>query len=80
MYELDIKLVKIRIETGKPKRKSGVYVNKLNWGYRPITHRRNEGILVDLRVFHKYQLEEGPDIFDGHNFRLIPYEWSLGYL
>lgn len=69
------KLVRIRIETGKPKRKSGVYAKVLHWGYHGATRRRDEGMVIDIRDFQQFQLEEGLDIlFDGLNFKLIPYE------
>ena len=68
------KHVRIRIETGRPKRKSGVYVLYLPWGYRKATRRRDGGMLIDLKTFQQFQLEEGPGMFDGLNFKLIPYE------
>ena len=68
--------VKIRIETGRPKRKSGVYVRVLHWGIYGATRQREKGMIVDLKVFQRFQIEEGPDIFEGREFRLIPYEQS----
>lgn len=66
--------VKIRIETGRPKRKSGVYVRVLHWGIHGATRRREKGLVVDLKAFHQFQIEEGPDMFDGLEFKLIPCE------
>ena len=63
--------VKIRIEIERPKRKSGVYVRVLHWGIHGATRQREKGMVVDLKVFHQYQLEEGPDIFDGLNFKRL---------
>ena len=68
--------VKIRIETGRPKRKSGVYVRVLHWGIHGATRQREKGVVVDLKVFQRFQIEEGPDMFDGLDFKLIPYETS----
>ena len=68
--------VKIRIETGRPKRKSGVYVKVLHWGIHGATRQREKGMVVDLKVFQRFQIEEGPDMFDGREFKLIPYERS----
>ena len=65
-------LVRIRLLIGRPKRKSGAYVRKLFWGQHSSTRRQEEGDVVNLGVFHRYQLEEGPDIFDGLDYRLIP--------
>lgn len=45
------KLVRIRIETGRPKRKSGVYVKVLHWGSHGATRQREKGMVVDLKVF-----------------------------
>jgi hypothetical protein len=70
------KPVKIRIETGKPKRKSGVYVRVLHWGIHGATRQREKGMVVDLKVFQRFQIEEGPDMFDGLEFKLIPCETS----
>ena len=66
--------VKIRIETGRPKRKSGVYVKVLHWGIHGATRQREKGVVVDLKVFQRFQIEEGPNIFDGLEFKLIHYE------
>ena len=66
--------VKIRIETGRPKRKSGVYVRVLHWGIHGATRQREKGMIVDLKEFQRFQIEEGPDIFYGLKFKLIPYE------
>ncbi len=66
--------VKIRIETGRPKRKSGVYVRVLHWGIHGATRQRKKGMIVDLKVFQRFQVEEGPDIFDGLEFKLISCE------
>ena len=63
--------VKIRIETGKPKRKSGVYPKILHWGIHGATRQREKGMVVDLKVFQRFQIEEGPDMFDGLKFKLI---------
>lgn len=68
------KLVRIRLKVGKPKRKSGAYVMRLFWGSHKVTRIRNEGEVISLKTFHKYQLEEGSNIFDGLDFKLIPYE------
>ena len=67
------KLVRVRVELGKPKRRSGAYVVRLFQvqGYG-LTRMRNEGEVMDLRTFQRFQLEEGPDMFDGRNFKLIP--------
>ena len=67
--------VKIRIEIGRPKRKSGVYVKVLHWGIHGATIQREKGMVVDLKVFQRFQIEEGPDMFDGLDFRLIPCEY-----
>jgi hypothetical protein len=29
-------------------------------------------MLINLKTFQQFQLEEGPGIFDGLNFKLIP--------
>ena len=71
-----VKRVKIRIKTGKPKRKSGVYVKVLSWGIYGATRQREKGIVVDLKIFQQFQIEEGPDMFDGLEFKLIPCETS----
>ena len=68
--------VKIRIETGRPKRKSGVYVKVLHWGIHGATRLREKGMVIDLKVFQRFQIEEGPDMFDGLEFKLIPCETS----
>jgi len=68
--------VKIRIETGRPKRKSGVYVRILHCGIHGATRQREKGMIVNLIVFQQFQLEEGPDMFDGLKFKLIPCETS----
>jgi hypothetical protein len=70
------KPVRIRIETGRPKRKSGVYVRVLHWGIHGAGRRRNSGVVVNLKAFQQFQLEEGPDMFDGLKFKLIPCETS----
>ena len=62
--------VKIRIETGKPKRRSGVYVKVLHWGIHGATHWKDKGMVVDIKVFQRFQIEEGPDMFDGLEFKL----------
>ena len=64
--------VKIRIETGRPKRKSGVYVRVLYWGINGATRQREKGMVVDLKVFQLFQIEEGNLIFGGREFKLIP--------
>ena len=64
--------VKIRIETGRPKRKSGVYVRVLHWGIHGATRQREKGMVVDLKVFQRFQIEEGPDMFYGLKFNLVP--------
>ena len=66
--------VKVRIVIGRPKRRSGVYPKRLALGVRSASRRREEGEIVSLRFFQRYQREEGPLIFDGREFRLIPYE------
>ena len=66
------KLVKVRLKIGKPKRRSGAYVMRLFWGSHKVTRIRDEGELISLKTFQKFQLEEGPDIFDGLEFKLIP--------
>jgi hypothetical protein len=68
------KLVRIRIETGRPKRKSGVYVTILRWGAHGGSRQKEGGVVMDLRVFQQFQIEEGPNIFDGLKFKLIPCE------
>lgn len=68
------KPVRIRIETGKPKRKSGVYVRILHWGTHGASRRKEGGVVMDLRVFQQFQKEEGPGMFDGLKFKLIPCE------
>ena len=66
------KPVKIRIEIGRPKRKSGVYVRHLYWGLYKASRRMDNGITVRLKVFQRFQIEEGPGIFDGLKFSIIP--------
>ena len=68
------KPVRVRIVIGRPKRKSGVYPKRIALGVRSASRRREEGEFVSLRFFQRYQREEGPLIFDGREFRLIPYE------
>lgn len=67
------KLFRIKIITGKPKRRSGVYVAVLHWGIHGASIRKDEGCIVDLKEFQQFQLEEGPDIYDGLEYKLIPY-------
>jgi hypothetical protein len=62
----------VRIETGRPKRKSGVYPKRLFWGFNPSSHWREDGDVVTIKSFHRFQLDEGPGIFGGRNFKLIP--------
>ena len=64
--------VKIRIETGKPKRKSGVWVKNLSWGVHSASPYKDGGRIFDLYVVQRMQLEEGPTLFDGLEFKLIP--------
>ena len=68
------KLVRIRIEIGKPKRKSGVYVKVLHWGIHGAFRQMEKGSVFYLTSFHHFQKEEGFELFEGRNFRLIPYE------
>lgn len=68
------KLVKIRLNIGKPKRKSGVYVRILHWGAYGASRRKERGVMMDLKVFQQFQIEEGPNLFDGLKFKLIPCE------
>ncbi len=69
-----VKCVKIRLEIGKPKRRSGAYIKHLLWDPRNVTRRRDEGEVINFKNFHEFQIEEGPDIFDGLKFKLIPCE------
>lgn len=66
------KPVRIKIEIGKPKRRSVVYVRDLHWGIHGATRRKDEGTVVDLKIFQRFQLEEGPNIFNGLSFSIIP--------
>lgn len=68
------KPVKVRIVIGRPKRKSGVYPKRIECGVRSASRRWEEGEIVSLRFFQRYQREEGSLIFGGREFRLIPYE------
>lgn len=68
------KPVKIRIVIGRPKRRSGVYPKRITWGVRSASRRQVEGEIVSLGFFQRYQREEGPLIFEGREFKLIPYE------
>ena len=68
------KPVRVRIVIGRPKRRSGVYPIRLVWGVRSASRRQEEGEVISLRFFQRYQREEGPLIFNGREFRLIPYE------
>ena len=66
--------VRVRVVIGRPKRKSGVYPKRIVWGVRSASRRQEEGEIISLRFFQRYQREEGPLIFNGREFRLIPYE------
>ena len=68
------KPVRVRIVIGRPKRKSGVYPKRIAWGVRLASRRQEEGEIVSPGFFQRYQREEGPLIFDGRKFRLIPYD------
>ena len=68
------KPVKIRIVIGRPKRRSGVYPKRIVWGVRSASRRQEEGEIISLGAFQRYQREEGPLIFEGREFKLIPYE------
>ena len=68
------KPVRVRVVIGRPKRRSGVYPRRTAWGVRLASRRLEEGEIVSLRLFQRYQREEGPLIFKGREFRLIPYE------
>lgn len=70
------KPVKVRIVIGRPKRRSGVYSKRITWGVRSASRRQEEGEIVSLGSFQRYQREEGPLIFNGREFKLIPYERS----
>ena len=65
------KLVKVRVQIGRPKRKSGVYLTHFRWGVRYASHQMSQGAPIILAEFQRYQLEEGPTIFNGLNFKLI---------
>jgi len=71
------KSVRVRIVIGRPKRRSGVYPKRLTWRVRSASRRQEEGEIVGLRFFQRYQREVGPIIFGGREFRLIPYESNL---
>jgi len=68
------KLVRVRVVIGRPKRKSGVYLKRITWGERSASRRQEEGEIVSLGFFQRYQREEGSLIFEGREFKLIPYE------
>ena len=68
------KPVRIRIIIGRPKRKSGVYPKRIALGVRSASRRQEEGEIVSLRTFQRYQREKEPLIFEGREFKLIPYE------
>ena len=66
------KPVRVRIVIGRPKRRSGVYPKRIVWGVRSASRRQEEGEFVSLRFFQRYQIEEGPGLFEGLEFKLIP--------
>lgn len=61
----------IRIETGRPKRKSGLYVGHVLFGRK--TRFRHEAGIYDIDDFNDIYRNEGPFIFGGLNFKLIPF-------
>ena len=70
------KPVRVRIVIGRPKRKSGVYPKRIMLGVKSASRRQKEGEIVSLRFFQQRYQGEGPLIFEGREFKLIPYEQS----
>ena len=69
--------VKIRIVVGRPKRRSGVYPRRMVWGIKRASRRLEDGEVIDLRVFQRFQREEGPGIYDWCEFSLIPWKGRI---